>query len=161
FSAEDDSPGSPATVILGYGYWQRKFGGGPTALGRTILIDFIPRRIVGVMPRSFRFVNLSPDILLPQRFPKSGLRPDELSYTGIARLKPGVTLALANQDVARVFKLWGESVGASRMLAMLQVQPNLHPLKKDVIGDAGSVLQFLMGALALVLLLVCANVANL
>src|SRR6266851_1904272 len=85
FSSEDDSRGTPETVILSYGYWQRKFGGDPGALGRTILIDFIPRQIIGVMPREFRFVNLSPDILLPQRFPMSGLSPDGLSYTGIAK----------------------------------------------------------------------------
>jgi predicted permease len=161
FSSEDDSPGTPENVILSYGYWQRKFGGDPGVLGRTILIDFIPRQVIGVMPRKFRYVNLSPDVLLPQRFPKSGLRPDEFSYRGIARLKPGVTVALANQDVARVWKTWSETVGVGKMLEMLNVQPNLHPLKKDVVGDFGSVLRFLMGALGLVLLLVCANVANL
>src|SRR5262249_4042366 len=161
FSNEDDSPGTPETVILDYGYWQRKFGGDPRVLGRTILIDFIPRQVIGVMPRDFRFVNLSPDLLLPQRFPKSGLRPDEFSYRAIARLKPGVTVALANQDVARVWKRWGEAVGVVKMLERLKVQPNLRPLKKDVVGDVGSVLRLLMGALGLVLLLVCANVANL
>ena len=113
------------------------------------------------MPRDFRVVNLSPDILLPQRFPKSGLRPDVFSYTGIARLKPGVTIALANEDVARVWKMWGETAGVSKMLEMVKVQPNLRPLKKDVVGDVGSVLSVIMGALGLVLLLVCANVANL
>lgn len=161
FSIGDDRPGSPETVILSYGYWQRKFGRDQTVLGRTILIDFVPRQVIGVMPRDFRVVNLSPDILLPQRFPKSGLRPDVFSYTGIARLKPGVTVALANEDLARVWKTWGETAGVSKMLEMLKVQPNLRPLKKDVVGDVGSVLSVLMGALGLVLLLVCANVANL
>jgi predicted permease len=161
FSNEDDAPGASETVILSYGYWQRKFGGNWEVLGRTIVIDFIPRQVIGVMPRDFRFVNLSPDMFLPQRFPKSGLRPDVFSYTGIARLKPGVTIALANQDVARVWKTWGESEGTGKMLEMLKVKPDLRPLKKDVVGDVGSVLRVLMGALGLVLLLVCANVANL
>src|ERR1700704_4142610 len=53
FSSEDDSPGTPETVILSYGYWQRKFGGGPGVIGRSILIDFIPRQVIGVMPRQF------------------------------------------------------------------------------------------------------------
>ncbi len=105
-------------------------------------------------------MDLSPDLLLPQRFPKNG-RPDEFSYRGIARLRPGVTLALANQDIARVYQTWGESQGTGKMLGMLHVKPNLRPLKQDVVGDVGSVLQVLMGALGLVLLLVCANVANL
>jgi predicted permease len=160
FSEEDDTPGSPETAILSYGYWQRSFGGTEEILGRTMIVDFIPRRVIGVMPRDFRFVDLSPDILLPQRFPKHG-RPDEFSYTGIARLKPGVTLALANQDVAGVWKTWAEREGTGKMLDLLHVKPNLRPLKQDVVGDVGSVLAVLMGALGLVLLLVCANVANL
>ncbi len=161
FSSEDDTPGSPQTVILSYGYWQRKFGGDRQVLGRTIVIDFIPRQVIGVMPRNFRLVNLAPDLLLPQRFPKSTLRSDELSFTGIARLKPGVTIALANQDLARVWKTWAEMNGYGKAFAMLNIKPNLRPLKKDVVGDVGSVLSVLMGALGLVLLLVCANVANL
>ena len=63
---------APETVILSYGYWQRRFGGAEEVLGRTMIVDFIPRQVIGVMPRDFRFVDLSPDILLPQRFPKSG-----------------------------------------------------------------------------------------
>lgn len=161
FSNKDDTAGSPETVILSYGFWQRKFGGDPAVLGRTILIDFIPRQVIGVMPRDFRFVNVSPDIFLPQRFPQSGSVPDEFSYTGIARLKPGVTVALANQDVMRVWKTWGETAGVSKMLEALKIKPSVHPLKQEVVGDVGSVLRVLMGALGLVLLLVCANVANL
>jgi predicted permease len=161
FSNEDDTPGSPQTVILSYGYWQRKFGGDREVLGRTMLIDFVPRQVIGVMPRDFRFVNVAPDILLPQRFPKSGLRSDELSFTGIARLKSGVTIALANQDLARVWTTWAETNGYAKAFAILNITPNLRPLKKDVVGDVGSVLSVLMGALGLVLLLVCANVANL
>jgi len=162
FSNEDETPGSPAAVILSYGYWQRRFGGDPDVLGRTIAIDFVAHQVIGVMPRDFRFVNLSPDMLLPRRFPKSRLGPEEFSYTGIARLKPGITIALANQDLARVWKTWGDTDGAmGKMLEGLKVKPNLRPLKKDVVGDVGSVLSVLMGALGLVLLLVCANVANL
>jgi predicted permease len=161
FSNEDDTAGSPPTVILSYGYWQRKFAGDREVLGRTVIIDFVPHQVIGVMPRDFQFVNLSSDILLPQRFAKSGLRPDVFSYNGIARLKPGVNIAQANQDLARVWRRWGETAGVSNMLGMLAVEPNLRALKKDVLGDVGSILSVLMGALGLVLLLVCANVANL
>ena len=160
FSSTDDSPGTPETAILSYGYWQRKFGGDPQAIGRTVLVDFIPRQIIGVMPPGFRVARVSPDILLPQRFPATGL-PEEFSYAGIARLKPGVTVALANQDVARVWKALSETPAVGRTIEVLQIQPNLRPLKKDVVGDISPVLTLLMGALGLVLLLVCANVANL
>lgn len=162
FSKEDDTPGSPETVILSYGYWQRKFGGNREVLGRTMVIDLVPHQVIGVMPRDFRFVNLSTDIFVPRRFPKSGLRPDEFSYTGIARLKPGITVPLANQDVARVWHTWGETdTKIRKMLESFNARPNIHPLKADVVGDIGSVLTVLMGALGLVLLLVCTNVANL
>jgi hypothetical protein len=60
FSNEDDAAGSPRTVILSYGYWQRKFGGDRDVLGRTVVIDFVPHQVIGVMPRDLQFVNLSP-----------------------------------------------------------------------------------------------------
>jgi predicted permease len=161
FSTEDDTSGSPETVILSYGYWQRRFGGNRAVLGRTIVIDFVPHQVIGVMPRNFRFVNFAPDVFLPQRFRRNRLTPDEFSYTGIARLKPGVTIALANQDLAHVWKIWAETEGAAKTIETFHITPNLRPLKKDVVGDVGSVLGVLMGALGLVLLLVCANVANL
>jgi predicted permease len=160
FSSEDDTPGSPQTVILSYAYWQRDFGGHREVLGRTMVIDFVPHQVIGVMPRNFRLINLSPDIILPQRFPKSGA-PEENSYAGIARLRPGVAIALADQDLVRVWKIWAETEGAAKTLETFHITPNLRPLKKDVVGDVGSVLSVLMGALGLVLLLVCANVANL
>ena len=139
---EDDTPGSPQTVILSYGYWQRKFGGDREVLGRTMVIDLVPHQVIGVMPRDFRLVNVAPDMLLPQRFPKSRLGPDEFSYTGIARLKPGVTIALANQDLARVWKTWAETDGEwPKRSRCFHIKPNLRPLKKDVVGDVGSVLE--------------------
>src|SRR5260370_8389006 len=125
-----------------------------------MVIDFAPHQVIGVMPRDFRFVSLSPDIILPQRFPKSGL-PEDNSYAGIARVKAGVTGGVGRQDVGRVWKIWAETGGASKALEAFHITPNLRPLKKDVVGDVGSVLNVLMGALGLVLLLVCANVANL
>jgi putative ABC transport system permease protein len=160
FSIEDDRAGTPPTAILSYGYWQRRFGGDPTAIGRTVLVNFIPREVIGVMPAGFRVAKIAPDILLPEQLPVSG-SVDEFSYFGLARLKPGVTLAMANQDVARVWKIWGEATGTTKTLEMLKVEPNLRTLKKDVVGNVGPMLTLLMGALALVLLLVCANVANL
>ena len=161
FSSQDDTPGAPETAILTHGYWQRKFGGEKEVLGRTVIIDFIPRQVIGVVPRDFRFLDRSTDVFLPQRFPLSGLRPDVFSYNGIARLRPGVTLALANQDTARVWKTWAEANGIGKILNELQVTPNLHPLKEEIVGDVGVALKILMAALGLVLLLVCANVANL
>ena len=94
-------------------------------------------------------------------FPAGRSRSDEFNHSGIARLKPGVTLAQANRDITRVLAIWGGTGPARQVVQQLRIQPNLHPLKQDVVGDIGAVLGILMGALTLVLLLVCANVANL
>jgi len=161
FSNQDDSPDGPATAILSYGYWQRKFGGDAQAIGRTVLLDFVPRQVVGVMPRNFRFLDISPDVLLPLRLPKGPITGGDGNLSGIARLKAGVTLAQANQDIARVLKIWSDTYGVRQIAEQLRIKPALRPLKKDVVGDVGAVLGILMGALALVMLLVCANVANL
>ena len=66
FSSADDIPGAQKTVILSYKYWQRRFGGDGRVLGRLVLIDFVPYQVIGVMPRSFEFLNLAPDVFLAQ-----------------------------------------------------------------------------------------------
>src|SRR5262249_44918351 len=144
FSKEDDTPGSADTVILSYGYWQRKFGSDRGIVGRTVVIDFIPREVIAGMPQDFRFVNVSPGVFLPQRFPRAMTGPEAFNFSGIGRLKPGVTILMANRDVGRVWKAWGQTAGAATMLQGLHIAPSLHPLKKDVVGDVGSVLQLLM-----------------
>ena len=159
FSPEDDSPAGARTAILSYGYWQRRYGGDRGVLGRAVLIDFVPHQIVGVMPRDFRFVNLSPDVFLAQRLTAN--RADEFSYNGIARLRAGVGVAQANEDIARVWRQWAHHENVSTLLREWAVTPDARPLKQDVVGNAGQTLRVLMGALTLLLLLVCANVANL
>jgi predicted permease len=159
FSPEDDSSGGVRTAILGHGYWQRRFGGDREVLGRTVILDFVPHLIIGVMPKDLRFLDLSPDLFLAQRMTIN--RADEFSYNGIGRLKPGLTVAQANEDIARVWRNWSRNEGVGRLLEELAVTPNARPLKNDVIGNVGVTLRILMGALGLLMLLVCANVANL
>jgi predicted permease len=124
-----------------------------------VVIDFVPHEIVGVMPRDFRFVDLSPDLFLAQRLAAN--RADEFSYNGIGRLKPGLGVTQANEDIARVWRHWAQNEGAGKLLEELAVTPNARPLKNDVVGSVAMALRVLMGALGLLMLLVCANVANL
>src|SRR5580658_6757546 len=105
FARKDDSPGSPETIMLSYGYWQRKFAGDRSVIGRRIDVDGQPREVIGVLPSNFRFLNLKPALLLPFQFDRGKLFLGNFSYHGIARLKPGVTLAQANADVARVLPI--------------------------------------------------------
>jgi predicted permease len=162
FSSSDEMRGSRKTVILSYKYWQRRFGGDKRILDRSVIIDFVPYQVIGIMPRGFEFLNLDPDIFLAQSVVSGAPGSQDADQSGLAKLKPGVTLAQANQDMARVLSIWG--AGDSRRWKVLQglrVKPNVHPLKQDVVGDVGAVLKILMGALAMVLLLVSTNVANL
>jgi len=162
FSSADETPGAQKAVILSYKYWQRRFSGSQRILGQFVLIDFVPYQVVGVMPRSFEFLNADPDIFLAQSVASGAPGSEDADYSGVARLKPGVSLAQASQDLARVLGIWAAgNPDWHEALQELRVKPNIHPLKQDVVGDVGAVLEILMGALAIVLLLVCANVANL
>lgn len=162
FSSADEIPGAQKTVILSYKYWQRRFGSDRHVLGRLVPIDFVPYQVIGVMPRGYEFLNLAPDVFLAQTVATGAPGSDDADCSGVARLKPGISVAQANQDIARVLSNWQPGNRFWRQAAEeLRVKPNIHPLKQDVVGDVGAVLKVLMGALAMVLLLVCANVANL
>jgi predicted permease len=159
----DDTYGTTETVILTDGYWQRRFGGDAGIVGRVVTIDARPREVIGVMPRTFRFLNAEADIILPQRFEPAQLLPNDVhTYIGIARLRPGVSLAQASADVARMLPLWiAERGTSSSVLTAARFAPALRPVKQDIVGDIGPVLWVLMGTIGLVLLIACANVANL
>jgi len=166
FSQKDDLPGSPGTVMLTYGYWQRKFGGDSSVLGRRIIIDGEAREVVGVMPQRFRFMNRNVTLIMPLQLDRGKTFVGNFSYLGIARLKPGVTVAQANADVARMLPMMSRKFpmppGLSlKMFEQARLGPNLRLLKKDVVGDIGNVLWVLMGTIGAVLLIACANVANL
>jgi hypothetical protein len=96
-------------VILTYGYWQRRFGGDRSVIGRQLTLDSCPAEIVGVMPEGFRFLNMKPqaEVIPPIRINRSSLQFDGgFSLRGLARLKPGVTIAEANADIARMLPIW-------------------------------------------------------
>jgi len=165
FSQDDDTPGSPETVLLTYAYWQRRFSGDKSIVGRTMTINATPHTVIGVMPEDFRFERVA-DLILPRRFERNKVYLGEFAYRGIARLKPGVPLAQANEDVARMLGIWlnawPEPPGFDRAIFQnLRVRPSLQPLKQEVVGDIGTALWVVMGTLGLVLLIACANVANL
>ena len=166
FTASDDSPESPETVMLSYGYWQRRFGGDRSAIGQQIRVDGKSKQIIGVLPQNFRFLETKPDVIQPFRFNRSKTKLGNFSYQGIARLKPGVTLAQANADVARMIPLVNTRFPAppgfsAKIFEEVRILPNVRPLKHDVVGDLGKVLWLLMGSIGVVLLIACANVANL
>jgi predicted permease len=166
FTRDDDTHAAPERVMLAYAYWQRKFGSDPGVIGRSMVVDGKPCEIIGVLPASFRFLNENPQLLLPLRFNRAEVRLGQFSYRGIARLKPGVTIEQANADIARLIPLLIERFplppGFRReMFEQVKLAPKIHPLSVDVIGDVGQVLWVLLGTVGIVLLIACANVANL
>ena len=154
------------TIMLGYGYWQRRFGGDRSVIGRTITLDSRPKEIVGVMPKGFRFGDTEADVIWPAAFDRGRLTLGGFNYQGIARLKPGITIAQANADLARMVPIWMDSWSDGpgtnpRIYDAWNITPDLRPLKQDVVGSVTDVLWLVMATIGLVMLIACANVANL
>ena len=166
FSKQDDQPGGPATVLLSHTYFQRVFNNNPATLGQQLLVNGRPHEIIGVLPADFRFLRYNPAIVTPFRFNRAEVRVGQFSYQGIARLKPGVTIEQANADVARLIPSlidrWPLPQGFTRkMFEETKMGPLVRPLEVDVVGDIGRMLWILLGTVGIVLVVACANVANL
>ena len=167
FDHQDDTPESPKTAVLTYGYWRDKFGSSPAAIGRTLTLDGEPVQIIGVMPQRFHFFDEDDlSMLLPLQLDRSKTVLGRFCYEGIARLKPGVTIAEASADVARMIPITERTFPSPpgfsvKLFEDAHIAPMLHPVKDDVIGDVGNALWLLMASIGMVLLIACANVANL
>src|SRR5687768_4990720 len=163
FSAADQTPGGPLTVMLGHGYWQRRFGGDRNVLGRIITVEAVPHQIIGVMPRGFRVVDADADIFVPLRLERSRLVRNAFAFLGVARLKPGATIAAANADLARMFPAWlnGWPGGSTEFYESMRITPDIRPLKQEVVGGVTRILWVVAGTIGIVLLIACANVTNL
>src|SRR5687767_963980 len=154
FSSQDDSPGSTDTVIIGNGYWRQKYGGDPSVLGRSLIINGRPWHIIGVMPAHFLFIGEF-DVLMPLRI--NSARPGSFfRLNGVARTKPDTTLAQANADIARMLEIFFDNFQQNTTRSVRWV-PSLVPLKQHVIGDVGSTLWVLMGTTAVLFLMACTN----
>ena len=165
-SQVDQVPGGPVRVMLSYGYWQRHFAGDRSVIDRNLMVDSRPREIIGVMPQGFRFVDTEFDVIVPLAFDRGKLILAGFGYHGIARLKPGATIAEANADITRMLPIWMDSwtngPGSNpHFYETWKITPLIRPLKQEVIGNVSEVLWIVMGTIALVMLIACANVTNL
>jgi predicted permease len=166
FSAQDQDPKGSKTVMLGYGYWQRRFGGDRGVIGRSIQLDSQTREIVGVMPRGFRVVDRDFDLLVPLAFDKGTLKLAGFGYNGIGRLKPGVSIAQADADVSRLIETWMHSYSNGPKTnpfyyRVWRINPQFRSLKQQVVGQVSKVLWVVMATVGLVMLIACVNIANL
>jgi predicted permease len=162
----DVDPASESTVILTHGFWQRAYGGKSDAVGRTLTIDDQTHRVIGVMPGEFEFLDRPVDAIVPFRFDRRRLELGNFSHQGLGRLRPGVSLAAANADLSRLLPVWLNAwpspAGVDRRLfESARITTDVRPLTRAVVGDIGPALWLLFGTVGLVLLIACANVANL
>lgn len=167
FTADEDQTGQ-LLAILSYGLWQRRFGADPQVVGRTVTLDRQPYTVVGVMPRGFVFPlpgtdqGDAADVFVPMAFTHDELsnEGDNFRFSLLGRLKPGISLARANADVEaiayRILQTYPPQFRERIKLGAIAL-----PLSGQVVGKVRTLLFLLLGAVGFVLLIACANVANL
>jgi predicted permease len=159
FSAADDHRGAAPVAMLGGGFWRQRFGGSRAILGRVLDLDGLPRTVIGILPARFRFYGLSPDVYTPiGQYKDASFRDRSVDESAqvIGRLKPGVTLAQAQAEMS----------GIARQLAREYPHDEeggiaLVSLRRDLVGHVQPFLWLLLGAVGLLLLIACVNVASL
>jgi predicted permease len=166
FSRQDDTPGSPDTAMLTFGYWRSKFGGDASVIGQRVVVNGRATEIIGVLPATFRFLDRKPALMLPLRLDRNKTFLGGFGFTSVARLKPGVTIAEASADIARMIPMALQRFPPfpgynAKMFEEARLAPSLQSLKQSLVGDLGGVLWVVMGTIGIVLLIACANVANL
>ena len=155
FSEDEDRVGSPKVVILGDRLWRDRFGARPDAVGRDIMIDGVPHRVIGVMPPGFEFPSSSGAWTTMQMDPLKNR--GNHSWQVLGRLKPGVTTEQARLDMRRIAAALATQYPASNTGWSADVET----LRDFQVGDIRPVLMIMMASVAFVLLIACANVANL
>ena len=156
FTAEEDRPNGPNVVIIGYGLWQRRFGADPAVIGRKVQISGQTSTVVGVMPNGFRFFT-PVQVWAPIRFGTADRNWPGRFLRVIARLKPGVSVQRADGEM--------HMLGQRRAIEVPQFganwTSNAQPLRENLTGDVRTGLLVLLGAVGFLLVIACANVANL
>jgi putative ABC transport system permease protein len=157
FLPADETFGAPDVVVLGAGIWKRRYGGNAEILGHTIMVNARPHVVIGIVPEGMRFPDDS-EIWAPLRFQPEELKERQSYFLDvIARLKPGVSIEQARTEMdaiaARLGELYPQTNGS--------VSAGVISLHEKTVGDVGKLLLLLLGAATFVLLIACANVANL
>ncbi len=161
FLPEDEQPGRDNVVVIGHGLWQRRFGGDPGIVGTALNVNALPHTVVGVAPAGFEFPN-DAEMWKPLAFSAEALAPNNRGNHGlrlIARIRPDLTLGQAVSDAQLVTQRIIEQ-NPGYPYRKFQFRLVLSPLLEETVGDIRAALWILMGAVGFVLLIGCANVAN-
>jgi predicted permease len=158
FSFADEQVTRPQTAVLSYGFWESRFGGNTAVIGKTVTVEGGPATIIGIMPSDFDYYPLRVEAWFPISFlsPTMQQRPSSFLRV-IGMLKPGVTLTQAQSNLDAIASRLGEEYPSTNKGLHLR----LEPMRNAIVGSARNPLLVLSGAVALILLIACANVANL
>src|SRR5215472_13438102 len=160
FRSDDDQLGAGPVVILGGGLWERKFGSTPDVIGKALTLNGVSYTVVGVVPASFTFYGHDRDVYTPiGQWNDPSFRDRRISVSArvVGRLKPGITLHEAQADMDVVAR----NLAAAFPVADKDLGIALVPMKADIVGNVQPFLILLLAAVGFLLLIACANVANL
>ncbi len=168
FSDAEDAPNGPDVVIISEQLWRSRFGSDANIIGRLVEINGLSREVVGVMPASFRYPTAETRLWFPMELDEHASFPGGFSYDGVARLAPGVSVDAARRDFATIlprmveqFPDMAPGVPTRMLLDQAKPSPILIPLREDQTSSIARTLWMVAAAAGLVLLVACANVANL
>ncbi|HEX7047372.1 MAG TPA: ABC transporter permease [Gammaproteobacteria bacterium] len=165
FTLDETQPGNDKVVILSHGMWQQMFAGRAAAIGADLRIDGVLHRVVGVMPEGFAFPDEDAAFYLPLAFTaeqKSDEERGEESYNMLARLAPGATMQQAHAQMQALFENLSERIPEYKsFIERAGMTTNIKSLHENYIDGAGTALLLLQLCVGFVLLIVCANIANL
>jgi predicted permease len=164
FRDNEDRPDAPRVVLIGQRLWERKFGADRSVLGRQVSIDGVPQEIVGIMPAGFDLPSSRADVWLPIGIDPAHTASAAFDYRGVGRLRDGVTLEGAAADLQRLLPHVPEAFPGrltTKSIEQIRMRAVVSPLRDVVVGDVGRVLWVVLGAVACVMLIACANVMNL
>jgi predicted permease len=166
FTEEEGTPGAPLVTILSHGLWTRRFGADPRVLGTSITLDGVPATVIGVMPASFAFPDPRTDAWLPAAISRAIGFGLPFGYVGVGRLGPGATVADARSELNTLIADLPQAYPGDRgvlgnVAGSGGLQSTAITLKEATLGDVARALWILLAAVGVVLLVACANVANL
>jgi putative ABC transport system permease protein len=157
---EDDQPGAERVVLISDGFWRRRFGGDPSIVGQTITFNAMPVTVIGVLPASYRHLELNPerpaDLFTPSRFAPVQPNRGGRNIRAVARLKEGVTLPQARAELEAIALRLSQQYSNS-----INDDVHVEGLLDSMVGGSRPVVILLAAAVVIVLLVACANVANL
>ena len=170
FNAAEDQFGHDNVVLLSYGAWERRFGSDPDVLGKTLVLDQKPRQVIGVMPKEFQFPTQgllsgpAPELWVPIAFSPAQIGPDgrgdNFNISVVARRRPGVSIQQASADIDRISRRIYASYPPA-IQKLFSLDGFVTDFHQQVVGNVKTLLLVLLGAVGFVLLIGCANVANL